>query len=134
MSVAAPDLAACVDLSFCTRAPSALRNCVGLNNAAQFSAPGGPISLRADIDGQVLRIDIADGGMGIAREAQNRIFEMFTRVERDTDRKHAGLGIGLNIARRLVEMHGGTLVATSEGRGRGSHFCGFTTPRRASAR
>jgi PAS domain S-box-containing protein len=93
-----------------------------LNNAAQFSAPNGPISLRADLDGHVLRIDIADAGVGIAREALNRIFEMFTRVGRDTDRKHAGLGIGLNIARRLVEMHGGTLVATSEGRGRGSHF------------
>jgi PAS domain S-box-containing protein len=93
-----------------------------LNNAAQFSAPAGPISLRAEIDGQVLRIDIADTGVGIARDALNRIFEMFTRVGRDTDRKHAGLGIGLNIARRLVEMHGGTLVATSEGRGRGSHF------------
>jgi PAS domain S-box-containing protein len=93
-----------------------------LNNAAQFSAPGGPISLRADLDGHVLRIDIADAGVGIAREALNRIFELFTRVGRDTDRKHAGLGIGLNIARRLVEMHGGTLVATSEGRGRGSHF------------
>lgn len=93
-----------------------------LNNAAQFSTPGGPISLRADLDGHILRIDIADAGVGIAREALNRIFEMFTRVGRDTDRKHAGLGIGLNIARRLVEMHGGTLVATSEGRGRGSHF------------
>ena len=93
-----------------------------LNNAAQFSAPGGPISLRADLDGHVLRIDIADARVGIAREALNRIFEMFTRVGRDTDRKHAGLGIGLNIARRLVEMHGGTLVATSEGRGCGSHF------------
>jgi PAS domain S-box-containing protein len=93
-----------------------------LNNAAQFSAPAGPISLRAEIDGQVVRIDIADAGVGIARDALNRIFEMFTKVGRDTDRKHAGLGIGLNIARRLVEMHGGTLVATSEGRGRGSHF------------
>jgi len=93
-----------------------------LNNAAQFSAPGGPISLRVEIDAQLVRIDIADAGVGIAREALNRIFDMFTRVGRDTDRKHAGLGIGLNIARRLVEMHDGTLVATSEGRGRGSHF------------
>jgi PAS domain S-box-containing protein len=93
-----------------------------LNNAAQFSAPGGPISLRVDVEAQVVRIDIADAGVGIAREALNRIFEMFTRVGRDTDRKHAGLGVGLNIARRLVEMHDGKLVATSEGRGRGSHF------------
>ena len=93
-----------------------------LNNAAQFSAAGGPISLRAEFDAQTVRIDIADAGVGIAREALNRIFEMFTRVGRDTDRKHAGLGIGLSIARRLVEMHDGKLVATSDGPGRGSHF------------
>ena len=68
------------------------------------------------------RIDIADAGVGIAGEALNRIFELFTRVGRDADREHAGLGIGLNIARQLVEMHDGQLVATSEGPGRGSHF------------
>ena len=93
-----------------------------LNNAAQFSAPGGPISLRVESDAQIVRVDIADAGVGITREALNRIFEMFTSVGRDTDRKHAGLGIGLNIARRLVEMHDGKLAATSEGPGRGSHF------------
>jgi PAS domain S-box-containing protein len=93
-----------------------------LNNAAQYSAAGGPITVRVESDRAQVRIDIADAGVGIAREALNRIFDMFTRVGRDAKNTQAGLGIGLNLARRLVEMHDGQLVATSEGLGRGSHF------------
>jgi CheY-like chemotaxis protein len=93
-----------------------------LNNAAEYSADGGPITVRAESDESTVRIDIADTGVGIAREALNRIFDMFTRVGRDSNRMHTGLGVGLNLARRLVEMHDGQLVASSEGLGRGSHF------------
>jgi CheY-like chemotaxis protein len=93
-----------------------------LNNAAQYSAAGGPISVRVESAESQVRIDIADAGVGIAREALNRIFDMFTRVGRDAKNTHAGLGIGLNLARRVVEMHDGQLVAKSEGLGRGSHF------------
>jgi len=93
-----------------------------LNNATQYSAAGGPISVRVEIGTAQVRIDIADSGVGIAAAALNRIFEMFTRVGREAKNTHAGLGIGLNLARRLVEMHGGELVATSEGLGKGSHF------------
>jgi len=93
-----------------------------LNNAAQFSAPGSPISLRVDIGDGFARIDIADTGIGIARDALNRIFDMFTRVGRDLKDTHAGLGIGLNLGRHLVEMHDGQIVASSEGLGMGSHF------------
>jgi len=93
-----------------------------LNNATQYSAAGSPISLRVEIGDQDVRIDIADAGVGIAREALNRIFDLFTRVGREARGTHAGLGIGLNLARRWVEMHGGQLVATSEGLGKGSHF------------
>jgi PAS domain S-box-containing protein len=93
-----------------------------LNNAAQYSAAGGPISVRVESAECQVRIDIADAGVGIAREALNRIFDMFTRVGRDAKNTHAGLGIGLNLARRVVEMHDGQLVAKSEGLGRGSHF------------
>jgi PAS domain S-box-containing protein len=93
-----------------------------LNNAAQYSAAGGPISVRVQSAGAQVQIDIADAGVGIAREALNRIFDMFTRVGRDAKNTHAGLGIGLNLARRVVEMHDGQLVAKSEGLGRGSHF------------
>lgn len=93
-----------------------------LNNAAQYNAAAGPITVRVDCDGSTVRIDIADAGVGIAREALNRIFDMFTRAGRDSRKPHGGLGIGLNLARRLVEMHDGQLVASSEGLGRGSHF------------
>lgn len=93
-----------------------------LNNAAQFSVVGGPIVMRVESAGTEVRIDIADAGVGIAREALKRIFDMFTRVGRDAKYAHAGLGIGLNLARRLVEMHEGELVAFSEGLGKGSHF------------
>jgi PAS domain S-box-containing protein len=93
-----------------------------LNNAAQYSPAGSPISVNVELDSKTVRIDIADAGVGIARETLNRIFDMFTRVGRETAGAHAGLGIGLNLARRLVEMHGGHLVASSEGLGKGSHF------------
>ena len=93
-----------------------------LNNAVQYSPAGSPISVRIELDGDTVRIDIADTGVGIAREALNRIFDMFTQVGRETPRANAGLGIGLNLARRLVEMHGGHLIASSEGLGKGSRF------------
>jgi PAS domain S-box-containing protein len=102
-----------------------------LNNAAQYSPAGSPISVRVELDSESVRIDIADAGVGIAREALNRIFDMFTRVGRETAGAHTGLGIGLNLARRLVEMHGGRLVASSEGLGKGSHFL-ITLPLAAS--
>ena len=93
-----------------------------LNNAAQYSPAGGPISVRVELDSETVRIDIADTGVGIAREALNRIFDMFTRVGRETAGANAGLGIGLNLARRLVDMHGGHLVASSEGLGKAATF------------
>jgi len=93
-----------------------------LNNAAQYSPAGSPISVRVELDSETVRIDIADTGVGITREALNRIFDMFTRVGRETAGANAGLGIGLNLARRLVDMHGGHLAASSEGLGKGSHF------------
>jgi len=93
-----------------------------LNNAAQNSAAGSPISMHVEIVDAQVRIDIADAGVGIAREALNRIFDMFTRVGRDGKKAHAGLGIGLNLARRLVELHDGELIAESEGLGKGSNF------------
>ena len=86
-----------------------------LNNAAQYSPAGSPVTVRVEQDGNRVRIDISDVGIGIPREALNRIFEMFTRVGREAKNSHTGLGIGLNLARRLVEMHDGQLVAMSEG-------------------
>jgi PAS domain S-box-containing protein len=94
-----------------------------LNNAAQYSPPGSPVTVRVESEHGTLRVDVADAGVGIAREALNRIFDMFTKVGRDAPgAQAAGLGVGLNLARRLVEMHGGRLVAASDGPGKGSHF------------
>lgn len=63
-----------------------------------------------------------DNGLGIPVEAQPRIFEMFSQVDRNMERAQGGLGIGLTLVRRLTEMHGGTVEVTSEGPGRGSEF------------
>ncbi len=93
-----------------------------LTNASQYSAAGDPITLRTVSDGEHVQVDIADRGIGIGPEAIDQIFEMFTAVGRTADGSCAGLGIGLNLARRLVELHDGTLIATSEGLGHGSHF------------
>jgi PAS domain S-box-containing protein len=93
-----------------------------LNNAAQYSKAGGPISVAVKSDRTSVEIDIADAGVGIPGEALNSIFEMFTRVGRNEYGIHGGLGIGLHLARRLVEMHDGRLIALSEGPGKGSHF------------
>jgi PAS domain S-box-containing protein len=93
-----------------------------LNNASQYSAPGDPISLRVVTEGEYVQVDIADCGVGIGPEALDQIFEMFSAMGRDADGTRAGLGIGLNLARRLVELHDGKLIATSAGLGQGSHF------------
>ena len=93
-----------------------------LTNASQYSAAGDPITLRTVSDGEHVQVDIADRGIGIGPEAIDQIFEMFTAVGRNANGSCAGLGIGLNLARRLVELHDGTLIATSEGLGHGSHF------------
>jgi PAS domain S-box-containing protein len=93
-----------------------------LNNASQYSSPGDPISVRVTIEGSNVAVDVADRGIGIGPEALDHIFEMFSAESRDIDGTRAGLGIGLHLARRLVEMHEGRLIATSEGLGRGSHF------------
>ena len=93
-----------------------------LNNASQYSASGDPISLRVLPVGGNVQVSIADRGIGIGPEALHQIFEMFSTASRDADGTRAGLGIGLNLARRLVELHDGALVATSGGLGQGSDF------------
>ena len=93
-----------------------------LNNAAKYTDDGGRIALRAWRDGEHAVISVRDDGMGIEPEALPRMFEMFSRGDRDSARSQGGLGIGLALSRRLAEMHGGTLEAHSEGAGRGSEF------------
>jgi CheY-like chemotaxis protein len=93
-----------------------------LNNAAKYTDPGGAISLLATSDAGEVVVSVRDTGTGITPELLPRIFEMFSRGEHPAGRGDAGLGIGLALARRLAEMHGGTITAHSEGKGKGSEF------------
>src|SRR5579875_2832515 len=95
-----------------------------LNNAAKYTEQGGDIRLtveRAD-DGSSVVVRVRDNGMGIAPDMLPKIFEPFMQGKRALDRAQGGLGIGLTLVRRLVELHGGTVQAFSEGLGHGSEF------------
>ena len=93
-----------------------------LINAAKYTAPRGTVSLTARCVGAEVVVSVADDGIGIAGEQLPHIFEMFGQVDSALDRSQGGLGIGLSLAKRLVEMHGGQLGAHSEGLGKGSEF------------
>ena len=93
-----------------------------LSNAAKYTPPGGDIELFVDPDQDNVDVTVRDNGSGIPPDQLDRIFEMFTQVDRTLERAQGGLGIGLMLVKRLVEMHGGTVRAHSEGQGKGSAF------------
>jgi PAS domain S-box-containing protein len=93
-----------------------------LNNAAKYTPPGGAIALATERQGAEVVITVTDDGAGIPPEMLGRIFDLFHQVDPSLARSQGGLGIGLTLVRRLVEMHGGSVEARSEGRGRGSAF------------
>jgi PAS domain S-box-containing protein len=103
-----------------TRVAQALSNL--LNNAAKYMEWGGRVWLTAERQGSDAVLKVRDTGIGIPPEMLPRIFEMFTQVDRSMDRAQGGLGIGLTLVKRLVEMHGGSVQADSEGPGKGSEF------------
>jgi PAS domain S-box-containing protein len=93
-----------------------------LNNAAKYTWAGGHIELSAKSEADHVVIRVKDDGIGIPLEMRSRIFDMFTQVDTSLERAQGGLGIGLTIGRRLVEMHGGTLEVESAGLGQGSEL------------
>jgi PAS domain S-box-containing protein len=93
-----------------------------LNNAAKYTPGGGHISLTADVADDEVTIRVKDTGIGIPAEMLPHVFEMFTQVDRSLERSEGGLGIGLTLVQRLVELHGGTVQASSAGPGKGSEF------------
>jgi PAS domain S-box-containing protein len=93
-----------------------------LHNAAKFTPKGGHIRVTVELDGEHVRISVRDDGIGIAEDNLVRIFGMFAQAAVPPDRAPEGLGIGLSLVSRLLEMHGGRLSATSPGIGLGSTF------------
>jgi signal transduction histidine kinase/ActR/RegA family two-component response regulator len=93
-----------------------------LHNAAKYTDPSGHIWLTIAQEGNDAMISVRDTGIGISAEMLPRIFDMFTQADRSIDRAHGGLGVGLTVARRLVELHGGSISAFSDGHGKGSTF------------
>ena len=93
-----------------------------LTNAAKYTGEGGRIAITAGADGGDFLVRIRDSGEGISAEMLPRLFEMYTQVETSRQHSRGGLGIGLALVRRLVEMHGGSVDAASEGLGKGSEF------------
>ena len=93
-----------------------------LFNAGKYTGAGGKITIRLEEEGEVARLSIRDTGIGLEPDSLEEIFELFRQVERTPDRAQGGLGIGLTVARKVVELHGGTITAHSEGLGHGSEF------------
>lgn len=91
-----------------------------LNNATRYTPPGGQISITAQRDAGEVVLSVSDNGIGIPPEALEAVFDMFTQVSPDPGRLQGGLGIGLSLVRRLVELHGGSVVADSAGPGQGT--------------
>jgi two-component system CheB/CheR fusion protein len=93
-----------------------------LMNAVKYTPPGGLISLGYRLESQSLIFFVRDNGVGLAPEMLTQVFTMFTRIESDSGRAEGGLGIGLALAKGLVELHGGQITARSAGLGKGGEF------------
>jgi signal transduction histidine kinase/CheY-like chemotaxis protein len=104
--------------------PQRLRQSVWnlLTNAVRFTPAGGSVTVRLEPRGPSVDIQVSDTGQGIAPEFLPHIFDRFRQADSTSTRRHGGLGLGLAIVRHVVELHGGTVSATSQGEGRGAIF------------
>ena len=93
-----------------------------LSNAVKYTPRGGNVRVTVELAPETGTIRVADDGVGIDPEVLPRIFELFSQDDQTLDRSRGGLGVGLTLVRSLVTLHGGTVTASSEGRGRGSEF------------
>ena len=103
-----------------TRLAQALANVI--NNAAKYTPKGSAIEVSVLRQGNDIAIRVKDTGIGISRDMLSKVFNLFTQVGHSMDRSQGGLGIGLSLVQKLVEIHGGSVVADSEGLGKGSTF------------
>jgi len=108
----------------------ALRNLV--QNAITFTNPGGKVKVKAEQVPGYIKVSVMDNGIGIPQEEQGRIFERFYQVEKHMTRKHGGMGLGLSLAREMIEMHGGKSWGESV-EGKGSKFMFFLPQNAAQA-
>ncbi len=93
-----------------------------LTNAAKYTPPGGMIAVTSEHDGPNVVLRVRDNGIGISKDMIPHVFDLFAQEHQTTDRPAGGLGLGLAIVRSLVELHGGTVTASSDGLGHGSEF------------
>jgi PAS domain S-box-containing protein len=93
-----------------------------LTNAAKYTPEGGKIELRASMDHREALVHVLDNGVGIPKDMQPYIFDLFTQVAANVGRASGGLGIGLSVVKNLVELHGGSVQVRSEGTGKGAEF------------
>ena len=94
-----------------------------LTNAVKYTDPGGSVTIHVGRDNGQAAVHVRDNGVGIPADVLPRLFELFVQVSPDHKRSQGGLGIGLHLVKRLVELHGGTVEAHSDGPGKGSEFC-----------
>ena len=104
-----------------------------LSNAVKYSGAGSPIELTARMTPEGIEITVADQGMGLTAEQCSTIFEPFAQLNTSLDRSQGGLGIGLTLARHIVELHGGTIEAHSDGPDCGSRFTVLLPIRQAAS-
>jgi signal transduction histidine kinase len=100
-----------------------------LTNAVKFTPEGGRVELRMESDADSVRITVSDTGKGIEPEFMPFVFDRFRQADPSSARRYGRLGLGLSLVKHLVELHGGTITAASEGAGLGSTFT-VTLPRR----